>query len=207
VRYWTFDADAQDVLRLDFRPRLVRAGGRALRPVCDPSSEGYCYDVATGVLRVHRRGGADVEVRGEGGRAPRITVSFDDPHLRAGTLLQGEYPASLIQWAGGSWQVSAPAGAFGTFHLVSSGGTAPASFRFLSPRVLVGIDAFNPGPGEAEVRLQCSGGPDYRAALPAGRVRRLSTGWQQPCSVVTVELDGPGPVHFDNLAYAEAVPR
>jgi hypothetical protein len=204
VRYSTFDADAQDVLRLDFRPRIVRAGGRALRPVCDPSAEGYCYNAATGVLRIHRRGGAEVDIRGEGGRAPSLTVSFDDPHLPAGTALQGEYPASLIEWAPGSWQISAPAGAFGTFHLIFAGGPGAASFRFLSPRVLVGIDAFNPGPEVAEVRMQCSGGPAYRAALPAGRAQRLSTGWQQPCSEVSVELGGPGPVHFDNLAYAPA---
>jgi hypothetical protein len=57
VRYSTFDSQAQDVLRLDFRPRSVSIGGRPLRALCDPSAEGYCYDAATGVLRITRRGG------------------------------------------------------------------------------------------------------------------------------------------------------
>jgi hypothetical protein len=131
-------------------------------------------------------------------------VSFDDPHLRAGTVLQGEYPASLIQWASGSWQISAPAGAFGSFHLLLAGGAGRASFRFLSAQMLVGVDAYNPGPGEAQVSLQCSGGPAYRATLPVGRVQRLRTGWQQPCTEVSVEPDGAGALHFDNLAYAPA---
>jgi hypothetical protein len=202
VRYATFDAEAQDVLRLDFRPTSVRAGGRSLHPVRGASAEGYRYDAATGVLRIRRRG-ADVEVSGEGGRAPSLSVSFDDPHLGAGTPLQGEYPASLIEWAPGFWQISAPAGAFGTFHLVAVGEPVPASFRFLSPQVLVGIDAFNPGPEEAEVSMQCRDGPAYRASLPVGRAKRLRTGWHQPCSEVGVTLrGGPGPVRFDNLAYA-----
>jgi hypothetical protein len=149
-----------------------------------------------------------VELSGEGGRAPSLTVSFDDPHLGAGTPLQGEYPAALIEWAPGSWQVSAPAGAFGTFHLVTVGGPGPASFRFLSPEVLVGIDAFNPGPQDAEVRIQCRGEPAFQSALPAGRVQRLKTGWHQPCSDVSFQLGGGvGPVHFDNLAYATPAPH
>jgi hypothetical protein len=206
VRYWTFDADAQDVLRLDFRPTIVRAGGRLLRPVRDPSAEGYRYDAATGVLRIHRHGGKAVEVQGEGGRAPSLIVSFDDPHLAAGTPLQGEYPPSLIHWAPGSWRVSAPSGAFGTFHLVSAGGPGPASFRFLSPQLFVGIDAFNPGPAEVELRMKCGAALDYRITLPAGRVQRLRTGWQQACDEVSVKQGGTGTVHFDNLAYSAAQP-
>ncbi len=204
VHYWTFDAQAQDVLRLDFRPTSVRAGGRPLRAACGAAAEGYCYDAASGVLRIRRRGGAEVEVQGEGGRAPGLIVSFDDPRLSAGMPLQGEYPASLIQWTSGAWRVGAPAGPFGNFHLLLAGGAAPASFRFLPARVLLGIDAFYPGPGTLELSLQCSDGPAYRVALSAGRVQRLKTGWHQPCSEVSVALDGAGPVHFDNLAYAPA---
>jgi len=208
VRYATFDAEAQDVLRLDFRPTSVRAGEHWLRPVRGPSAEGYRYDAASGVLRIRRRGGAEVEVSGEGGRSPNLIVSFDDPHLPAGTPLQGEYPAALIEWAPGSWQIGAPAGPFGTFHLVWANAAGAASFRFLSPSLLVGIDAFNPGPRDLEVRMRCRDGPAYRAALPAGRVQRLKTGWQQACSEVSVELPGAtAAVHFDNLAYAQAAPH
>jgi hypothetical protein len=204
VRYATFDADARDVLRLDFRPTSVRAGGRALRAVCGSPGAGWCYDAATGVLRIDHRGAREVEVRGEGGHVPSLTLTFDNPHLPAGTPLQGEYPAALIEWTAGSWQSSAPAGAFGTFHVAAAGGAGRAAFRFISPSVLAGIDAYNPGTAAATLRLRCAGGPDYQATLPARRVQRLVTGWQHSCSEVSVEFDGPLPVHLDNLAYIPA---
>lgn len=62
--YTTFDADADDVLRLGFAPVSVRAGGRALAPARDDAAEGWRYDAATGVLRVRHRGATSIEVRG-----------------------------------------------------------------------------------------------------------------------------------------------
>jgi len=101
-------------------------------------------------------------------------VDFDNPHLAAGTPLAGEYPAGLILWSAGSWQISAPAGGFGTFHLVARGAPTLASFRFVTPQVLLHIDAFNPGAEAAKVRLQCDGGgAEFQATWPAGRVQRL----------------------------------
>ncbi|MFM2288617.1 MAG: hypothetical protein RL684_1760 [Pseudomonadota bacterium] len=64
LRYTTFDEAADDVLRLGFVPRAVRVDGRALPAVHAAAREGYRYDPATGVLRIHHRAGHDVEVEG-----------------------------------------------------------------------------------------------------------------------------------------------
>jgi hypothetical protein len=70
VAYETFDADADDVLRLGFVPLAVRSGGQPLRalasrpPAGRGAAGGYHYDPATGVLRVRHRGARTVEVLG-----------------------------------------------------------------------------------------------------------------------------------------------
>lgn len=64
VRYRSFDATGEEVLRLDFQPTEVRAGGRKLLPVADGRAEGYRYEAGTGVLVIHRLDVADVEISG-----------------------------------------------------------------------------------------------------------------------------------------------
>jgi len=73
VAWETFDADADDVLRLGFVPTVVRAGGRELPRLRGQApaegagageGEGYRYDRATGVLRIRHRGAGGVEVLG-----------------------------------------------------------------------------------------------------------------------------------------------
>ena len=218
VRYATFDADAEDVLRLDFQPRSVSAGGHAVRAACGSKDTGWCFDAASGVLSITRRGprrdvrggargGArEVEVRGEGGQVPSLTLTFDNPHLVAGTALPGEYPTALIQWQAGAWQISAPGGPFGTFHLTMMGAGQSAAFHFVAPSVLAGIDAYNPGAEAATLRLRCAGEPDFKVTLPARRLQRLITAWHKPCSDVSAAFDGPGPLHLDNLSYVPAGP-
>ncbi len=204
VRYSTFDADAEDVLRLDFHPTHVRAGARELRASCAPAQPGWCYESASGVLRITRRGARAVDIRGEGGEPPSQMLSFDNPHLPAGTALHGEYPAALIDWTAGPWQIAAPDGPFGTFHLSMAGAARSASFRFLRASVLVGVDAYNPGTQAATLTLRCVGSPEFKATLPAQRVQRLATHWSKACSAASAVFDGPGPVQLDNLAYIPA---
>lgn len=67
VRYRTYDADATDVLRLNFRPRSVTDGGHALGR--EPSLAGAGYVVkplgrGSFVLRVHHVRSADMVVSG-----------------------------------------------------------------------------------------------------------------------------------------------
>ena len=204
VRYSSFDAAAEDVLRLDFRPQIVRAGGQRLALVKDERATGYRYDAITGVIRIVRRGARRVEISGAGGNPPSSIVSFDDPHRPAGAPLEGEYPQGLIEWQAGSWRMSAPGGAFGSFHITMDGAQGQASLRFPEARVLVGIDAYNPGSRAIELRIRCTGGPLFQATLPPGRLQRLRTAWRAPCTRLQFDSGGASVVEFDNLVLAQA---
>ena len=54
VRYRTFDDAGEEVLRLSFAPASVVADGRPLARSRADGSAGWCFDPATGVLRVRR---------------------------------------------------------------------------------------------------------------------------------------------------------
>ena len=71
ITYSTFDRESTDVLRLDFAPARIFAGGRQLSRRPDLSQEGFTFDATTRVLRIrHRRSGT---VRIEGARSQGAT--------------------------------------------------------------------------------------------------------------------------------------
>jgi hypothetical protein len=49
------------------------------------------FDDSTRVLRIRHDDARDLDVQGKGGNVPPHYVSFDDPHLQAGTVLKGQY--------------------------------------------------------------------------------------------------------------------
>jgi hypothetical protein len=206
ISYSTFDADSDDVLRLDFEPDTVTAGAAALRERAEPIvGDGYSFNRGTRVLRVHHRHARDIVIQGSGGATPASFVTFDDPHQLAGTLLAGEYPAGLLRWSDGQWRIGVPDGRFGTFNLVnqgaSPGASSSASFAFVTPRVFAGIDVYNPGPQAASVDLRCSDLQRMPVTVSPDQLLRVRTGWQQPCATVTIEFSINAPLRFDNLAY------
>ena len=83
IDYRTFDASAQEVLRLAFVPATVTAGQAALPQRTDLSQPGWTFDAATGVLRVRHDGAADVSITGspappggaDGGSSPGAPTS------------------------------------------------------------------------------------------------------------------------------------
>jgi hypothetical protein len=67
IAYSTFDRESSDVLRLNFAPTRILAGGRQLAKRLDLSQEGFSFDATTRVLRIrHLRSGT---VRIEGRRS------------------------------------------------------------------------------------------------------------------------------------------
>ena len=118
VTYSTFDAQSTDVLRLDFIPESVTADGRRLSPRSDLASDGFTFDNATHVLGIRHDAARDIDIQGKGGAAPPLSLTFDDPHLAAGTLLDGPYPTGLINWPHNKWKIGTPDGKFGTFNLI-----------------------------------------------------------------------------------------
>jgi hypothetical protein len=202
VTYSTFDPDSSDVLRLDFAPEFVTAGGHPLTRRNNSDQPGYTFDEKTRVLRIRHEGARDISINGSGGNAPPLYVTFDDPHLPAGTRLDGQYPSGVIDWGSEQWRINVPEGAFGTFNLaLTDPKAASAQFRFNSPRIFVGLDVYNGGASEATVTIHS---PEYREisfTIKPGELRRLRTGWGDPSRSVTFDLKNGEGLRFDNIAY------
>jgi hypothetical protein len=230
VTYSTFDKDSSEVLRLAFVPKSITSGGRALplSKLQEPGVAGYSFNDSTHVLRVHHTDSRDVDIQGPSDVIPPKLVTFDDPHLPANTVLSGAYPSNLFDWGTGVWKISTPFGKFGTFHLtlanassqpaptnsslppastnsssqpVSTTVPAHAEFRFLAPRLFLGIDIYNDGPAESTVTISSPETQQVTVTLKPNELRRLRTNWQTPSSKITFDVTNPQSLHFDNLAY------
>src|SRR5271169_5042346 len=175
VTYSTFDPESADVLRLDFVPESVIADGRPLArtKVLPSTGSGFTFDDATHVLRIRHDAARDIDVQGSGGNAHPLYVTFDDPHLAAGTALDGAYPSGVIDWPHDEWKIGIPEGKFGTFNLIPAN-PAPGQleFSFHSPRIFAGIDVYNGGSSEATVTLRSEKLTDVVVSVHPGELRR-----------------------------------
>ena len=190
VTYSTFDPQSDDVLRLDFKPESVTADGEPLRD--------FTFDEKSGVLRIHHTNAKDIDIQGDGGSAPPLTVTFDDPHLAAGTELNGQY---LIDWGKAQWRIGVPDGKFGTFNLVLADPKAQhAHFSFYQPRIFAGIDIYNGGAAEATVTISSPTAREIQFSIKPGELRRVRTEWRDPTSRVNFDFKNAEAVRFDNLA-------
>ncbi|MBI3477216.1 MAG: hypothetical protein HY010_15895 [Acidobacteria bacterium] len=202
VTYSTFDPESSDVLRLDFAPEFITANGKPLTLRKDLDQPGYTFDESTHVLRIRHADARDIDIQGKDGNAPAHYVTSDDPHLPAGTILKGQYPSGVIDWGADQWRMNVPQGGFGTFNLALADTKATSTqFQFYWPRIFVGIDAYNDGPGEATVTMRSPEQREISFTLKPGQLKRLRTEWRDPSSRVTFELKNGGGVLFDNLAY------
>ena len=160
------------------------------------------FDESTHVLRIRHDQAKDIDIEGKDGQAPPLYVTFDDPHLPAGTMLSGQYPSGVIDWAADQWRIDVPQGKFGTFNIALADPKASsAQFGFYAPRVFVGVDVYNGGVSEAVLTVHA---PDIREisfTLKPGELRRVRTGWHDPSSAVIFEMKNGGGLRFDNLAY------
>jgi len=204
VTYSTFDDTSTDVLRLDFVPETVMADGRPLRELHQLSASGYTFDSSSRVLRIRHDDARNIDVRGKSGGVVSALVTFDDPHLAAGTLLNGGYPSSQIDWGSGVWKIAPPGGQFATFHVVLAGPSArTAKLKFSSPRIFVGIDVCNDGAEDAAITIRSPEQQEQTVTLHAGELRRIRTARIKPSLTVEFEFHNPGRLRFDNLAYAQ----
>jgi len=202
VTYSTFDPQSIDVLRLDFAPASITASGKPLSARKDLDAPGFVFDESTHVLRIRHDSEKDIDVQGNAGQAPPLYITFDDPHLPAGTELQGQYPSGVIDWGSGEWQIGVPQGKFGTFNLsLADDGITTAKFSFYSPRIFVGVDVYNGGSEPAVVTVHSPEIREMSFTIKPGELQRLRTGWRDPSSSVIFDVKNGGKLRFDNLAY------
>jgi len=202
VTYSTFDPESIDVLRLDFAPESVMANGRPLTklPALPATGSGFTFDESTRVLRI-RHDAHDIDIQGRGGNEHPKFITFDDPHLAAGTALEGSYPSGVLQWAQGEWKIGIPDGKFGTFNLLPESTSSELHLSFVSPRIFAGIDINNAGSALSSVTLHAQGLHDVVVTLEPGQLRRIRTRWTTPISHVTVTMQSGHELRFDNLAF------
>jgi hypothetical protein len=206
VTYSTFDADSNDVLRLDFTPTAVRVGGRTIASVPSPlQREGYTFDEKTGVLRIHHTTSRDVDVQGSGGNIPPSLVTFDAPHEPAGTALNGQYPSGAIDWGASQWRIATPLGKFGTFNAALTDANATrAEFHFYAPRIFLGFDIYNDADRDTTLTVMPSSGEELTITMKAKELKHVRLDASVASASVAFEFEpgAAGSLRFDNVAYA-----
>jgi hypothetical protein len=202
VTYTTFDADSTDVLRLNFVPDSVTVGGKHISRRKDLEQEGYVFNDQTKTLSIRHTSGREVDIQGTSTDRPPSFITFDDPHLAAGTRLMGQYPSGVVDWGNGEWQIGTPNGKFGTFTLVLADTSATsAQFRFYAPHVFSGVDVYNDGDSEATVTVRSPETREQSFTVKPKELRRIRTGWRDPSTAIAFEFKNGAGLHFDNLAY------
>lgn len=202
VTYSTFDPQSSDVLRLDFVPDFITANGKPLLRRKDLDQPGFTFDDSTHVLRIRHDDARDIDVQGKDGKVPPQYVTFDDPHVAAGTLLKGEYPSGVIDWGTDEWRINVPEGGFGTFNLALADSKATmAEFHFYWPRIFAGVDVYNGGVSDATVTVHSPEIREISFTIRPGQLQRLRTGWRDVSTSVVFELKNGEGLRFDNLAY------
>ena len=202
VTYSTFDDESTDVLRLDFSPDSVTVGGKAITRRKDLAQQGYTFDDVTRVLTIRHTTSRDIDIQGKTNRVLPSYITFDDPHLPAGTLLSGQYPSGVIDWDQDQWQIGTPYGKFGTFTLTLADPKAQhAQFHFYSPRIFVGVDVYNGGDADATIQIHSPEMREISLTIKPKELRRLRTEWRDPSSQVLFDIANGQSLRFDNLAY------
>jgi hypothetical protein len=212
VTYSTFDRESTDVLRLKFVPGAILVGGKAIARRNDLEQEGYIFNDQTRTLSIRHTSSTEVDIQGthvlsdyiqgQSDHRPPSYITFDDPHLAAGTPLVGQYPSGVVDWGDGGWQIGTPLGKFGTFTLaVSDPSTAEAAFAFYAPHIFAGIDVYNDSDHDATVTVRSPETREQSFTIKPKELRRLRTGWRDPSTSVEFAFTNGQGLRFDNLAY------
>jgi hypothetical protein len=203
VTYSTFDDNSTDVLRLNFAPVSVNVGGKPISRRKDLAQQGYTFDDSTHVLYVRHSASRDVDIQGNSGRIPPAYITFDDPHLPAGTSLVGQYPSGVVDWGNGEWSIGTPYGKFGTFGLILTDRKARhPGFRFYAPRIFIGVDVYNDADSDAVLTTRSPETHEVSFTIKPKELRRVRTNWREASSQVILDITNGEGLHFDNLAYA-----
>jgi hypothetical protein len=131
-----------------------------------------------------------------------IRVSFDEL-TPVNRVLNGQYPAGLIDWGTGQWFLASPWQAF-TTNSIGFNGAGPTSktFRLLMPLTLQQVSAYNGANAATTVTVACSGLPTASLVVNARQLATVPTGWTTPCAgLVTLGSSNGWDTNFDTLLF------
>jgi hypothetical protein len=133
------------------------------------------------------------------GTPAATTVTFNDL-TQLNRVLTGEYPTGIVDWGTNAWYLSAPWRQFTTNSIGFNGaGPTSASFRLVSPRRLVRVDAYNGGTTTSTITIACAGLPTVTTTVSANQLVTIATNWSGTCSSVTLGSTNGWNTNFDNL--------
>jgi hypothetical protein len=170
----------------------------------DLEQEGFVFDPNSRTLYVRHTNAKDIDIRGRGGHPALSYVTFDDPHLAAGTRLANPYPVRLMNWDPGNWQIGVPQGKFGTFTLLlADKNTAHAVLHFNGAQIFAGLDVYNAAESDATITFRAAELAEKKVTIKPKELQRIRTDWREAKPDVSLDvLNGEGLI-FDNLAYVQ----
>ena len=133
--------------------------------------------------------------------ASSFTVTFNDASAQ-NRVLNGEYPAGVIDWGTNNWYLSGPFGAFTTNSVgFNGGGPTSEAFNLLRPLRLVRLDAYNGGSTTSTVTLTCSGQATVTAAVAPRQTMTINSNWTGTCTSVGIGSTNGWDTNFDNMDF------
>ena len=132
---------------------------------------------------------------------PPSVIHFNDLPSTGGSL-NGQYPTGVVDWGNNAWWRSGPWGQFTTNSVSFTSSGVSASFRFITPRRVVSVKAFNGGATTSTVTLACAGNPSTTTAVAPNQLVTITTAWSTTCSVVTVGSSIGWDTNFDDITHS-----
>jgi hypothetical protein len=150
-----------------------------------------------------------VDAAGRSTDSPAIAVTVNNPPQvvsfnelsGVGGPLGGEYPAGVVDWGSDAWLLSGPFGQLTTNSISLTESATSGSLRFVTPRRLLSVVAFNGGGGTSTVTLSCAGNPDVTVSVAPNEMLTIESAWTANCSTVTIGSSNGWDTNFDDLTF------
>ena len=203
----TIEADASDDVRVasvQFLLDEASVGGQ--QTVAPYSIRWDSTAVANGTHRLSARA---IDAAGHSTTSAVVNVTVTNPPQivtfnqlsLTGAPLNGQHPTGVVDWGSNMWLLSGPWGPFTTNSISFSASASSASLRFVVPRRLIGLTAFNGGSESTTVTLSCSGNPVTTASVEPNQVLTIDTNWSGNCYTVTIGSSNGWDTNFDDLTF------
>jgi hypothetical protein len=117
-------------------------------------------------------------------------------------ILNGKYPAGVVNWGKNKWWLSSPYGQFTTNSIsFLSSSVKKQTFSFISAKILLSLDAYNRGANSSVISISCSGNPVISQTVGAGKTVTILTNWVTACTTITLGSSNGCLTNFDNFVY------